>query len=77
MKGLDREELMLMQGIVRGSFFKMLFAGPHALERLKRRGLVAETLVNCGARGCPGHPSYQLTAAGVLVLSAVTTVGCG
>ncbi len=75
MKGLDRDELRLMQVIARGWWIGLLSCDFSVLPRLKKRGLVTESLVNCGADECPGHPELRLTPTGSLVLSAVTRVG--
>jgi hypothetical protein len=74
-KGLDREELRVMQVIARGFWLGLYFCEPGALERLKKRRLVGERTVDCGAPVCPGHPELHLTQVGALVLSAVTKVG--
>ena len=39
------------------------------VERLKRRGLVSERAVDCGAKACPGHQEFTVTSVGLFIRS--------
>jgi|HubBroStandDraft_2_1064218.scaffolds.fasta_scaffold02109_22 hypothetical protein len=74
MKGLDGEELEVVDCIVRGWAPQHIRRLDGALDRLKRRGLISVTKVNCGAEECPGHRWVEMTSTGMLVWHAVRTV---
>jgi hypothetical protein len=74
MKGLDGEELEVTDCIVRGWAPQRVRQLDDALDRLKKRGLVSVTRVNCGAEECPGHRWVEMTSTGMLVWRAVRTV---
>jgi hypothetical protein len=74
MKGLDGEELEVVDCIVRGWRVPQRASRLEgALNRLKKRGLVSVTRVNCGAEECPGHRWVEMTSTGMLVWRAVRT----
>ena len=74
MKGLDREELDAMSMIGDGWMPSHWQRDNAVLGRLKKRGLVSVTMVNCGAEDCPGHRWVEMTSVGMMVWHAVRTV---
>lgn len=74
MKGLDGEEWEVADSIVRGWAPQQVRRLDGALDRLKKRGLVSVTMVNCGAEDCPGHRWVEMTSVGMMVWHAVRTV---
>jgi hypothetical protein len=73
-KGLDGEELEVTDSIVHGWAPPRIRRLDGALDRLKKRGLVSVTKVNCGAEECPGHRWVEMTPTGMLVWRAVRTI---
>ncbi len=75
MKGLDREEFEALADIAAGWAPNARQRPDGPLGRLMKRGLVAETVVSCGALACVGHPSLAITSVGVMVWNAVRCGG--
>ena len=75
MKGLDKGEFDAMADIVAGWVPNAKQRPDGPLGRLKKRGLVTEMTVSCGAYDCVGHQVLTMTSVGVMVWNAVKCGG--